>query len=476
MALIESELGSALSGSVKRKSNNTRKLRAEAKRVSAYATEVMVKVTGFSKGAGHALANIDYISRNGKLELENERGEVLEGRDDVHAYFKDWEKDFGDSKRHKNQRDTMHLVLSMPEGTDPEAVRLATSKFAKEAFGKNHEYVFALHTVENDPKKTLQPHCHVTVKCKGFDGRMLHVARGDPQLWREMFAEYIREQGVDAEATPRRSRGVVRKPERNVIRHIEKGDETHKPRVPKVKATKVKEAADELMAEARGLPVPAKPWEDAIKARQREVRRAGGSAADALEQEDVRLTFNQKEPRNERPSYERISADRARTGQRAAAVYQSNLDKSGCQAPAQSVASVRNLSGLGVVHHRRASQMLLRANASDRVGQDGAADSEMRRARTGDSRALGGEKRLEGYQATTAENKTLAGRIRAFVEAMPTIDTERHQIKRDLAQRFTKQAERGVTLAPVAHPAQSGGQQKGAEPAAPRNDEKGLDR
>jgi hypothetical protein len=291
-----------------------------------------------------------------------------------------------------------------------------------------------------------------------------------------MFAEYIREQGVDAEATPRRSRGVVRKPERNVIRHIEQGDETHKPRVPKVKAAKVKEAAEELMAEAKGLPIPAKPWEDAIKARQREVRRAWLAAADALEQDNPRLTFNQKEPRNERPDYERISADRARPGQRAAAVYQSDLEKSGPKASPRSLAGVRNLSGLGVVHHRRASQVLLRANASDRLGRDGTADSEMRRARTGDYRALAGRERLEGYQATAKENKALAGRIRGFVEAMPSIDTERHQIKKDLAQRFSKQAEQIHDQGPQVASESSARQKNGADRAAPKQGGRDVER
>lgn len=475
MALIEAELGSALQDPVKRKGNNTRKLRATAKRVAQNSTEVMVKVTGFSKGAGHALANLEYISRNGKVELENDRGEILDGKAEVREFFKDWEKDFGDAKRHKNQRDTMHLVLSMPEGTDPEAVRQATRQFAKATFGKNHEYVFALHSQEND-KKTLQPHCHVTVKCLGFDGTRLNPRKADLQQWRETFAEYMRDQGVDAEATPRRSRGVVRKREPNVIRHIEQGDDTHKPRVPHVKAAKVKQAAEELSAEAKGLPVPAKPWEEAIKARQREVRRAWLAAADALEQDNPRLTFNQKEPRNERPNYERISADRARPGQRAAAVYQSNLEKSGPQASPRSLASVRNLSGLGVVHHRRASQVLLRANAPDRLGRDGSADPEMRRARTGDSRALAGGKRLEGYQATADENKALAGRIRAFVEAMPTIDTERHQIKRDLAQRFTKQAEKIHDQGRQAAPEPSAEQKNGADRTAPKQGGKDVER
>ena len=471
MALIEAELGSALHPPVKRKANNTRKLRSTARRVASNSTEVMVKITGFGKGAGHVKAHLDYISRNGKVELENDRGEVLSGKEEVKAFFKDWEKDFGDSKRHKNQRDTMHMVLSMPETTDPESVRKAAREFAKATFGQNHEYVFALHTDEP------HPHCHVTVKCLGFDGTRLNPRKADLQAWREGFADKLRDQGIDADATPRRARGVVRKPEPNVIRHIERGDNSHEPRVSKVRAAKIKEAAQELTAEAKGLPVPEKPWEQAIKARQRDVRRAWLAAAEALDQADTRLTFNQKEARNERPNYDSIGADRARPGQRAAAVYQSNLEKSGRQAPPGTLSGVRNLSGLGVVQHRRGSEMLLRPNAPDRVGRERAADSEMRRPRTGDSRAHGGAERLDGHQSLADENKALAGRIRAFVGAMPTIDTERHQIKRDLAQRFSRQAEKIHDTSPQpTAPVPSAGQKNGAVEAAPKQGNKDAER
>lgn len=470
MTLIESELGKALNPAVKRKANRTRKLRSAAKRVTGGSSEVMVKVTSFGKGAGHVKAHLDYITRNGKLEMENDRGEIFSGKEEVKAFFKDWEKDFGDGKRHKNQRDTMHLVLSMPETTDPESVKNSVREFAKDTFGKNYEYVFALHTDEP------HPHCHVTVKCLGFDGKRLNPRKADLQQWREKFADKLRDQGVDAEASPRRSRGVVKKAEPNVIRHIERGDKTHQPRVSKVKAAKIKEAAQELSAEAKGLPVPPKPWEEVIKARQREIRRAWLTAADALEHEDTRKTFNQKEARNERPDYEHISAYHERAGQRAAAVYQSNLEKTGRQAPPGTLTGLRNVSRVSVVYHERPSQVLLRANAPDRVGRERAADSEMRRARAGDPRALGGAERLKGYQGTPGDNKALAARIRGFVAAMPTIDTERHQIKRDLAQKFTMQAENihGTTVEITQQP--SAGQNNGAEQAAPKQGEKGIER
>jgi len=284
MPLIEPEIGRVLYPAVKWKLNRTWDLRSgssarvAARRVASNCPEVMVKITGFGKGVDRVKAHLDYISRNGKVVLENDRGEVLNGKEQVTALFKDWQTEMGDRKRHKNQRDTMHLVLSMPASTDPESVRMAARAFAKTIFGKNHEYAFALHTDEP------HPHCHVTVKCLGFDGTRLNPRKADLQLWREEFAAKLREQGVDAEATPRRARGVVRKPERSVIRHIERGDKSHKPRVSKVRAIKTKQAVAELTAEASGSPMPEKPWEKSIEARQYDVRRTWLVAADKLEQ------------------------------------------------------------------------------------------------------------------------------------------------------------------------------------------------
>src|SRR5665647_2423078 len=245
MALIES-IGEALNQSkVKRKSNNTRKLRATAKRVSGGASEVMVKITSFGKGAQHVKAHLDYITRNGNIEMENDRGEIFEGKREVNELFEDWKKDFSNSRRHQDQRDTMHMVLSMPETVDPESVNNATRQFAKANFGKTHEYAFVLHT------DTPQPHCHLTVKCEGFDGKRLNPRKADLQRWREEFAEKLRSQGVDAEATPRCSRGVVKKAIANVIKHIEQGDKTHKPRVPAVKKEKIRKVVEEILSEAK---------------------------------------------------------------------------------------------------------------------------------------------------------------------------------------------------------------------------------
>jgi len=137
---------------------------------------------------------------------------------------------------------------------------------------------------------------------------------------------------------------------------------------------------------------------------------------------------------------------------------------------------VRNLSGVGVVHDRRKIEMLLQSDASDRLGRQGRPDPEMRRPRAGDIGATGGAKRLTDYEGTAAENKALADRIRDFVAAMPSIETERQQIKRELAEKFTKRLEKTPTPAlPLSAP-EHGIQKNGADKAAPKGGGKDVQR
>lgn len=465
MSAIEAENaleGALNSGKVRRKGNNTRKLRSKAARVAKGSPEVMVKITGFGKGAQHVKAHLDYISRNGKLELETDRGDILEGKAEVKELFQQWAEDFSDSPRHKNQRDTMHMVLSMPEGTPQEAVRSAARAFTKKTFGGNHEYVFALHTDEP------HPHVHVTVKMLGFDGTRLNPRKADLQAWREGFAQEMRDQGVDAEATPRPVRGVVRKPENTIVRHIERGDERHPPRVPRVKAARIKDAAEELSAEAKGEPTPAKPWEAKIKERQQATRSAWLEAAEALATKPPL-----KEKPNERPDYDNLDAGRVRAAQRAAAVYQSDLERSGRKASAAAIASLRDVPGFPVVQHERPAQLLLYANAQNRVGRHRATDHDVRRPGTGPAGPAGGAGGV-GVEAATptpgVPEKELAARIRAFVKDMPPIDTERHELKQQLAGRFVRQLDRGQVKGAGQQPAPlqpAPGPAPGADPAQP---------
>src|SRR5690554_1829047 len=163
--------------------------------------------------------------------------------------------------------------MSMPTGTDPRDVKGAARAFAKRQFGQNHQYVMALHT------DTDSPHVHLTVKSLGYDGRRLNVKKGDPQKWREAFATELERRGVEAEATPRATRGVIKKGVSQVVHHIrEKGQTPH------VDRAKVREALGDFHAQRSGEAPKPRPWEDRLKERQTYVRKAWLAAAKDLNQ------------------------------------------------------------------------------------------------------------------------------------------------------------------------------------------------
>ncbi|MBN8411436.1 relaxase/mobilization nuclease domain-containing protein [Halomonas litopenaei] len=269
-SLADDTIADLLEGPLKSKGGRSGN-RARARRVVNYAPEVMVKITGNAKGADHVQSHLDYISRNGNLELEDERGDVIHGKDEVRALAKDWSQDKG--KRRKNTRDTTNIIMSMPAGTEPRDVKKAVRAFAKRQFGQNHQYVMALHT------DTDSPHVHLTVKSLGYDGRRLNVKKGDPQKWREAFAAELERRGVEAEATPRATRGVIKRGGSQAVHHIREKGQT-----PEVDQAKVREVLEDFRDQRAGKALKPRPWEDRIKERQTYVRKAWLMAAKDLNQ------------------------------------------------------------------------------------------------------------------------------------------------------------------------------------------------
>jgi hypothetical protein len=236
-----------------------------ARGMVAGSPEVMVKISGFGRGKG-VMGNLAYISRDGKLDLETSDGLKTRNLEDVKEVAKQWKEHAGN--RNSKQRDSMNLVLSMPAGTDPAAVAQATRLFAQRTFAR-HDYVWVQHTDED------HPHTHLTVALRPKDhGPKLNPRKADLQAWREGFAEALREQGVDCAATPRRARGITRKPDLQILRHMR-----HDGREPRVDRAQKAELLDALRDP---LKAPAQPWERAIVQRQRSIREHYGRALQQL--------------------------------------------------------------------------------------------------------------------------------------------------------------------------------------------------
>ncbi|MDT4292334.1 hypothetical protein RO575_22440 [Methylomonas sp. MO1] len=184
--------------------------------------EVLVKVTGGGRDPETAEAHINYIDRKGELEVLTDEGEGLKGEDVAPWLVKDWKLDTIIPQRQreaplpgeKDKRAKLvhNIVLSMPQGTPPEKVLAAAQFFARENFALEHRYAMVLHDPATDPKRDKtesgkNPHVHLVVKAVSETGERLYIRKDTLQAWRKQFAQALREQGVEANATPAAIRG-----------------------------------------------------------------------------------------------------------------------------------------------------------------------------------------------------------------------------------------------------------------------------
>ncbi|MEY9365375.1 type IV secretory pathway VirD2 relaxase [Bradyrhizobium yuanmingense] len=234
-------------------------MRAKLERIVRRAPEVIVKITGRTKDVAHFKSHLAYITRNGELDAETEQGATLTGRSGLKDLQQRWEDDTGlDDNRRRDGSLSINIILSMPAGTDAVAVKESARAFAIETFGDNHDYVFVQHL---DDK---HPHVHLTVRSLGHNGKRLNPRKADLQAWRERFAGELRLRGIAAEATPRRTRGRVRKADRGAVRAMRKRKIT--PEVDRL-------ARKEVLSEVRGRRPAENPWDEQIRSRQDAIRR-----------------------------------------------------------------------------------------------------------------------------------------------------------------------------------------------------------
>ncbi|WP_235215190.1 MULTISPECIES: relaxase/mobilization nuclease domain-containing protein [Burkholderia] len=192
-------------------------LRAQIARTVRRVPEVMVKITnrrGGQNGMGAIRAHLDYISRHGQVDLEDQDGNLISGRPEVQDLAQMWQVAGRGIEETGTRREAFNVMVSMPPGTDRADVKDAARAFAREEFGEQREYVFAAHDDE------AHPHVHIVVLARGWDGRRLNPRKADLQRWRERFAQELRDRGVEANATPRRTRGVTQQYERQAVKHM----------------------------------------------------------------------------------------------------------------------------------------------------------------------------------------------------------------------------------------------------------------
>ncbi|ODT15557.1 MAG: type VI secretion protein [Kaistia sp. SCN 65-12] len=233
-------------------------MRARLERIVGRAPEVMVKITGRTKDAGHLKSHLEYIMRNGELTAETEQGSLMQGREGLKDLQSRWTEDTAlDDKRRRDGSVSVNIILSMPPGTDPIAVKDAVRAFAIETFEANHDYVFVQHL---DDK---HPHVHLTVRSQGYNGKRLNPRKADLATWRERFAGELRLRGVAAEATPRRTRGKVRKHDKGTVVALRRRG---------VVPDTDKGAREDVVRAVRSGASGARPWEQKARERQAKIR------------------------------------------------------------------------------------------------------------------------------------------------------------------------------------------------------------
>ncbi|MBB3948425.1 hypothetical protein GGQ73_004412 [Rhizobium skierniewicense] len=256
--------------------------KAKLARVVSKAPEVMVKISGRTKDGDHLKQHMDYITRNGKVEAETDYGPI-KGKEAVRDLHGDWADDEVIYKGQHQVRKTslsVNMVLSMPPGVDRSQFRDAVRDFVDKEIRPRVDVMVAFHDDTN------HPHAHVTVRGRQHNGRAFNPGKAVLSKYREQFAEALRHRGIDAEATPRYSRGRSMKSERQEFRQMRARGLT-----PRNEKRSMEQAYEELVkgtartsgaARREGQGARERPWEDAAKAKNIGVKAVYRAAAREL--------------------------------------------------------------------------------------------------------------------------------------------------------------------------------------------------
>lgn len=171
-----------------------------------HAPQVVVMNAGGGRGMKAIAAHFRYISMNGRLVIEDDRGVERTGEEAVRDLLDQWR--FGGARIEEvgHRREAFNVMLSMPIGTNAELLKKAVREFAQVEL-KGHRYVMVLH------EHQAHPHVHLCFKCAAATGGRLYPHKALRHRWRETFAEKLRGLGIEAEATRQAVRGEQRSSE-----------------------------------------------------------------------------------------------------------------------------------------------------------------------------------------------------------------------------------------------------------------------
>ena len=245
---------------------------AHASRTARGAPEVMIKVSGGARTVRGVAAHLEYLEK--RADLETDEGAVLAEKGLGRELLKDWDLELDERRRHtqrgvasgrKPPKLVHNLVFSMPRGTDSDKLHNAVQKFATEKFGLQHRYAMALHTDQGNP------HVHVVVKAMSEQGERLNIYKATLREWRKDFAQYLRDFGVEANATERAVRGAYRQNRKDGIhRAAARGESTF-----------MRERAESVAREMRSGAVRPEDGKRRLRQTRQQVERGWLAFADA---------------------------------------------------------------------------------------------------------------------------------------------------------------------------------------------------
>lgn len=210
--------GRLLSGGGYRRPRSNESLLARQLRIAAGRPQAILKITRYGQSGAKIAGHLQYISRRGALEMEDEQGAKGHSVKEVRRRVRIWCAEAGvgltpDATLKRQRRATMHFILDAGPTAKREALTRAARAFLREQFGAaGHEYFFVRHD------DTRQPHVHVVMTIADGRGRRLRTSVQQVEQWRERFATISRQFGIEVDASRAWERGKAPARERGLMR------------------------------------------------------------------------------------------------------------------------------------------------------------------------------------------------------------------------------------------------------------------
>lgn len=185
-----------------------RAIRARIRATVRRTPQVMVKIMSNQRNMRGVRRVLSYISHQGEIAVTDENGEQFNGKAAVQELGELFRLDTALIPEEDSPwRETLHIEMGMAAGTvDRQRLEESVREVLAAEFA-NHKYAWAYHGHQKNP------HLHIVVRTMGRDFQRLPTRKSDLHRWRESFARALRSRGIEADASRRVVRGVVRQSE-----------------------------------------------------------------------------------------------------------------------------------------------------------------------------------------------------------------------------------------------------------------------